>query len=163
MNVLGIDIGGVIISDQGDGTDTSFFSDNFLMTPQNPEAIETIARIKHRFDDVVIISKCGPKVEKKTILWLHYHKFFEKTDIDSDRLFFCRKRPEKAGIAQGLGVTHYIDNRMDIINSMMGVVPNLFLFAPNIRATVRQGNFHIVPSWAKFERILEVLDKRQNS
>lgn len=157
MKVLGIDVGGVIIG--GDGEDTSFFSDNFLLTPELEGASDVIARLKPQFDDVVIISKCGPKVEKKTILWMHYHKFFEKTDIDSDRMFFCRKRPEKAGIAEALGVTHYVDNRMDIIRSMIGTVPNLFLFAPNVKATVRQGNFHIVPSWTKLERVIEVIDK----
>ncbi len=160
MKVLGIDIGGVIIG--GDGEDTSFFSDNFLLTPELEGASDVIARVKSQFDDVVIISKCGRRVEEKSILWLQHHKFFEKTDIDSDRLFFCRKRPEKAGIAQRLGVTHYIDNQIDIIKSMDGIVPNLFLFAPNVRATVSQKGFHIVPSWAKFERLLEVLDKRQN-
>jgi hypothetical protein len=156
MKVLGIDFGRVISGGEGDDT---IFTDNFLETPELEGATETIARIKPMFDDVVIISKCGPKIQRKTNLWLYHHRFFEKTDIDSDRLFFCRERSEKVGIAQRLGVTHYVDNRMDIIRSMIGVVPNLFLFAPNVTATVRQGNFHIVPSWAKLERVIEVIDK----
>jgi hypothetical protein len=159
--ILGIDVGGVIIG--GDGEDTSFFSDNYLQTPQLENAIEVIARVRPRFDNTFIISKCGPKVESKTMAWMRHHDFHNRTEIGETAFHFCRKRPEKVGIAKKLGVTHYIDNRMDIINSMIGTVPNLFLFNPLQRATVTQGPFHIVPSWAAFERLLEVLDKRSKA
>ena len=159
--VLGIDVGNVIIG--GGGEDTSFFSNNYLRTPALDGVFEVLPRIVPKFDDVVIISKCGNRVRNKTMEWMKHYDFHTKTGIGVDKFNFCYKREDKAWIAQFWEVTHYLDDRMDIINSMRGVVPNLFLFAPNVRATVTQGGFHIVPSWAAFERLLEVLDKRSKA
>jgi hypothetical protein len=163
MSVLGIDVGGVIISREGDGGDTSFFSDNYLKTPASKDVLEVLSRIVPKFEHTFIISKCGSKVQQKTLDWMSAQHFYHRTGISRQDFFFCKTRPEKAGIAQRLGVTHYVDDRMDILNSMIGIVPNLFLFNPLQRATVTQKSFHIVPSWAAFERLLEVIDKRKKA
>ena len=162
MNVLGIDVGGVIISKAGDDGDTSFFSDRYLETPPTEQVFEVLSRVVPNFDDALIISKCGPNVQRKTMAWMDHHGFYDKTGIARGKFNFCLKRPDKVGIAQFWGVTHYVDDRIDIIRSMKGIVPNLFLFAPEIKATVTQGGFHIVPSWPKLERLLQVLDRRSN-
>lgn len=163
MKVLGIDIGGVIISRECDGGDTSFFSNNYLQTPPSDKVFEVLERIVPMFDDVQIISKCGANIQRKTLEWMNHYDFYNRTGIEKHKFHFCLRRDEKVGIAQFLGVTHYVDDRADILSSMKGIVPNLFKFAPNVNATVSQGNFHIVQSWEKLERLLEVLDKRQKA
>ena len=161
--ILGIDVGGVIVSKAGDFGDTSFFSDRFLETPPTDQVFEVLARIVPNFDDVLIISKCGTNVQRKTMAWMDHHDFYGKTGIARSKFNFCFKREEKVPIAQFWGVTHYVDDRIDIIKSMKDTVPNLFLFTPDIRATVTQGGFYMVPSWPKLERLLEVLDKRETA
>lgn len=163
MRVLGIDVGGVIVNKAGDFGDTSFFSDRYLETPPTEQVFEVLERVVPMFDDVLIISKCGRNIQRKTMEWMDHHDFYGKTGISRSKFNFCLKRPEKVGIAQFWGVTHYVDDRIDIIKSMKDVVPHLFLFAPDIKATVSQGGFHMVPSWSKLERLLEVLDKRSKA
>ena len=43
---------------------------------------------------------------------------------------FCLKRPEKAIHCRELGITHFIDDRTDVLAAMIGVVPLLYLFGP---------------------------------
>lgn len=122
---LGVDIGNVVIG--GGGEDTSFFGDNFLNTPMIPGAFTEIAELAQEFD-VWIISKCGQKVQDKTLIWLEHHNFFEVTGVKREQVIFCRKRNEKAGIAESLGLVAFIDDREDIIDSMQGVVQQPILF-----------------------------------
>src|SRR5689334_22627413 len=109
--ILGIDVGGVIISREGDGGDTSFFSDNYLRTPSTKDCFEALSRTVPKFDHTFIISKCGANVQRKTLEWMTANYFFHHTGIQRQNIFFCKARPEKAGIAERLGVTHYIDDR----------------------------------------------------
>lgn len=123
---IGIDIGNVIFG--GGGEDTSFFGDNFLNTPKIEGSFQAVSELAEKFD-VWLISKCGQKVQDKTLLWFDHHDFFESTGVNSEQVIFCRKRNEKAGIAAELGIQAFIDDREDIINSMKGIVPTPVLFS----------------------------------
>lgn len=132
--VLGVDIGGVIIDRVNDGTDTSFFSDNYLRTTAVPDAFVMLRRaaLCEPFggDRIHLVSKCGLKVAERTRQWLGHHQFFQFTGIPQDNLHFCRERWEKAPICQKLGVTHFVDDRLDVLGHLRGIVPHRFLFSP---------------------------------
>jgi hypothetical protein len=128
---LGIDIGRVII--QGDGPDTSFVGaasiEEALRAPAMDGALESIARLVERFERRVwLISKCGKRVEERTRLWLDHHRFYEVTGLPPENLRFCRERKDKAPICVGLGITMFIDDRLDVHRHMGGLVPYRFLF-----------------------------------
>lgn len=123
---IGIDIGKVIIGGIGD-QDTSFFSDDFLSTPAVPNSFETIRELALKYD-VWFVSKCGQKIQDRTLQWFRHHRFHEITGTSSERIIFCRKRSQKAGIVEELGLKVFIDDREDIISSMQGVIPNPILF-----------------------------------
>lgn len=122
---IGIDIGRVIIG--GAGEDTSFFSDNFLCTPEVKGAFDAIADLNAVYD-VWLLSKCGQKVQDKTLAWLAERRFYEQTGVDPSKVLFCRQRSEKAGIAKDRGFYAFIDDRTDIIDSMKGVIEHPLLF-----------------------------------
>lgn len=122
---MGIDIGGVIVQRAGLG-DTSFEQEH-LKTPPMPDAFETIARLASEHD-VWIISKCYPRMQRLSRQWLEHGRFFEITGVRRDRLLFCLKRPEKALIARELGLDAFIDDREDVLEAMVGVVPRRILF-----------------------------------
>ncbi len=128
---LGVDIGGVLIDRVNDDTDTSFFGDNYLRTTAVPGAFDALKRLANcRFEDRIhLVSKCGPRVEQKSRDWLDHHDFFRKTGIDPANLHFCRKRQDKAPICDSLGLTHFIDDRLEVL-SYLKTVPNLYLFHP---------------------------------
>lgn len=131
---LGIDIGRVIIdgSSHPTGDDTAFFKggiENALLTPAMPGAFESIARLSDLFEGRVwLISKCGERVAARSRQWLEHHRFFETTNIDPEHLRFCRHRPEKAIHCAELEITHFIDDRLDVLNALEGMVPYRYLF-----------------------------------
>jgi hypothetical protein len=156
---LGVDIGGVVMDRVNDATDTSFFGGRYLETTSTPGVVEALARlVAERFGEHVhFVSKCGPNTERKTREWLAHHDVFARTGIPAGNLHFCRRRREKAPIAEALGLTHFVDDRLEILGSLK-TVPNRFLFDP-VEAEVAKHRRYLgmvirVASWAEIEALL---------
>jgi hypothetical protein len=133
-DILGIDIGRVIIgpADDHGRADTSFLSgtpDRAMETPPAPGAFDAIAQLSEAFDGAVwLVSKCGPSVQAKTRRWLEHWKFWTATGVAPDHLRFCLERRDKALHCRELGITHFIDDRIDVLTHLRGLVPALYLF-----------------------------------
>src|SRR5262249_50873604 len=128
---LGVDIGGVIIARADGDADTSFFSDDYLRTTAVPGAFDAVRRlVAERFGDrVFLVSKCRPRVQERTLHWLDHHGFHDHTGIDRSRVHCCRERHEKAGISETLGLTHFVDDRLEVL-SHLTTAGTLYLFQP---------------------------------
>lgn len=131
---LGVDIGRVIIAGSAaGGPDTAFLRgglDAALRTPAVPGAFDALALLTERFAGRVwIVSKCGVRIEARSLAWLGHHDLWTRTGIPQDNVRFCRRRADKAPICAELGITHFLDDRADVLAAMRGVVPHLFLFA----------------------------------
>ena len=157
---LGVDIGGVIIDRVNDRTDTSFFGDDFLRTTAVPGAFTALATLVGQLsgDEVFVVSKCGPRVQEKSLAWLDRHRFYERTGVLRDHVRFCRRRCDKASIAADLGLTHFVDDRLDVLEPMVGRVGHLYLFAPG-EADRRRRELHrpeilVVDGWTAVVRDL---------
>jgi hypothetical protein len=113
--ILSVDVGGVIIDRGNDySEDTSLFGDNYLEAKPVDGAIESLAALAKRFQ-VRIVSKCGDRIRRRTAEWLDARNFWGVTSIDRTSLHFCYKRPEKAAICRDLKVTHFVDDRLEIL------------------------------------------------
>ncbi|RSM57742.1 hypothetical protein DMB66_31905 [Actinoplanes sp. ATCC 53533] len=154
---LGVDIGRVII---GGGTvpgssDTQFFSGDtarMLATPAVPGAFDTLARLVPRFGQVWLVSKCGERVQRSTRQWLDHHDFAARTGIPRDHIRFCRKRPDKAVHCADLGITHFVDDKIDVHQALRGIVPHRFLFGP--QRTPPPAWVRHTPTWAEVEQAI---------
>ena len=167
---LGIDIGRVIIdgSSHPDGDDTAFFRggvENALRTPAMPGALDSITHLAPRFDGRVwLVSKCGERVAERSRAWLRHHRFFETTGIDPEHLRFCRQRPEKAIHCAELAITHFVDDRLDVLDALDVLVPHRFLFGPQKAGTPRRPGVVPVLTWAAVEEAVHAtLAARQRS
>lgn len=131
VEVLGVDIGGVIIQPADDDADTSFFGDHYLRTPPMPGALDGLAAlVAARFGAAVhLVSKCGEQTEARTLEWLAHHDFYARTGVLPEHVHFCRTRAAKAPIAAELGVTHFVDDKLEVL-SYLTTVPHRFLFRP---------------------------------
>lgn len=130
---LGIDVGGVIIDrKKNDDTDTSLFGPNYLNAFAVQGAFDAIRELaSSRFEgEIYVVSKCGQNIERKTKEWMVHNRFPETTRVPMDKVFFCRRRADKAPICQKLGITHFIDDKLEVL-SYLESVPNKYLFDPN--------------------------------
>jgi len=156
--ILGVDIGGVIMDGANDRSDTSFFSDNYLRTTATADSFEVLGElVAQRFGDrVYLVSVAGPNTQRKTREWFAHHRFHEMTGVRPDHINFCRRRFDKVDICRALGITHFIDDRLEILGFLHPLVQNLFLFAPDTREVERFAHHlphvHEVPTWQALKK-----------
>jgi hypothetical protein len=157
--ILGIDVGRVLIS-PGDETrpDTSFIGcspQDALLTPPYEGMFDVVPPLVEKFRARVwIISKCGPRIQQRTRDWFRHHRFFERTGIDPANVRFCLQRPQKAIHCAELGITHFIDDRSDVLEAMRDIVPNLFLFGPQKKRSRESSPFIPAETWRRVAEIL---------
>lgn len=149
---LGLDIGGVLIprSRSASASDTSFMGSGLrdvLLTPPYPGMFEVVPLLVTRFDGQVwLVSKAHRRMQDKTRRWLDHHRFFERTQIPADHIRFCLERPQKADLCREIGITHFLDDRLDVLQHLKDVVPNRYLFAPEERVK-RDASIVAISNW----------------
>lgn len=129
--ILGVDIGGVIIDRvKGDASDTSMFSGRWIETPEVEGAIDAVADLaKGRFGGRVhVVSKAGNRMRIRSLEWLKGRHFFGRTGIPEGNLHFCYNRRDKTDICRRLGVTHFVDDRCEVLSYISPFVGRLILF-----------------------------------
>ncbi|MBE1488431.1 hypothetical protein [Plantactinospora soyae] len=143
---LGVDVGGVIVALSGRDEDTSFFGSRPLETPAVAGVFEALATLTAEpfASRVHLVSKAGPKVAANTRGWLTHHDFFDRTGIPEANLHFVRERRDKAPVCQRLGVTHFVDDRLDVL-AHLDTVEHRYLFLGGTDARVPDGS---LPDWA---------------
>lgn len=151
---LGIDIGNVIMAGDNDalfGRSGGYSEQRMLGIPEMPGAVDAIAQLIALFgpEQVYLVSKAHKNTEAKTLRWLARHDFCARTGLDERHIWFCRERPEKAVICGWLGITHYVDDREDVLEPMCGVVPHRYLFGS--QSYVAPDGLVAVPDWATAE------------
>jgi hypothetical protein len=156
---LGIDIGRVIIGG-GDqpGADTAFLDGDerrAMQTPPIDGAFSAIAELTVAFAGRVwLVSKAGLRVQERTRRWLDVHAFFCMTGVPRTNLRFCRERPQKAEHARELVLTHFIDDRFDVLLALRGIVGRLLLFGPQRRTVVPVAWMQAAPTWSAARALL---------
>ncbi len=152
---LGIDVGRVIIDgSNNDNTDTSFFGGNYLATTAVAGAFEAIRQLVQYFgaDNTFIVSKCYPPIQEQTRKWLAHHEFYERTGVKPENVHFCLKRHQKAPICEELEITHFIDDKLEVL-SYLDTVATRYLFQSQPREVEKYKEFlpkvTQVGSWAE--------------
>lgn len=127
--MLGVDIGGVIVARVAGDADTSFFGTRPMDTPAVEGVIEVLRELTTGpFDGRVhLVSKAGPAMQDRTRRWLQHTGFHDSTRIPRDNVHFVLDRSRKAPVCEGLAVTHFVDDRLDVLTSLTSV-PHKFLF-----------------------------------
>jgi hypothetical protein len=148
QEVLGIDLGKTIVTIDGESQKVAF-----------PDAIRVIRRLaRERFEGRVhIVSKVDEGQKKRALEWLDESGFYEETGVQRESVHFCAERREKAPICRTLGITHFIDDRPEVMSHMQDI-PHRFLFR-SIEEDVKayedklSGVIH-VKSWIEIEKLI---------
>jgi hypothetical protein len=130
-NVLGVDIGGVIFDNRTYLNHSARNDELFMSTPAIQGSFEALATLNtSRFKDAVfLISRYhkahGPQRMQE---WLARQQFYERTGIPESHLYQCEERHQKAPIVKELGITHFVDDRAEVMSHFADIVPHLYLF-----------------------------------
>ncbi len=154
---IGVDVGRVLVEGLVPGADTSFFTgddDTLVATPEVPGALDGLAWLVDRFErQVWLVSKCGPRIQERTLRWLSGNDVYARTGLDPDQVRFCRARPDKAVHARQLRLTHFVDDRPDVHTALAGTVAHRYLFGPQ-RGPVPAGCVP-TPTWSDVRQHVE--------
>ena len=133
VHVLGLDVGGLLAARATEYADTSFFGFRPMETPGVPGAREAVARLSALFEHRhSVVSKAGPKVAALIREWLGLHGLLGPSMIPAANLFFVRQREDKGPICKKLGVTHFVDVRLDVLTALLTVRPERCLPADSL-------------------------------
>ena len=151
---IGVDVGRVLVEGLVPGADTSFFTgddDALVATPAVDGALDGLAWLVEQFDGHVwLVSKCGPRIQERTLQWLSGNDVYALTGLDPEHVRFCRARPDKAVHARQLRLTHFVDDRPDVHKALTGLVPHRYLFGPQPQGVPPVGV--ATPTWADVQR-----------
>jgi len=114
MTVLGIDLGYTVVTKE--------------KTPFD-DAFRVIRRFKQAWKNVIIVSRVNEEQKRQSLAWLDKHNFYGVTGIPDYHVFYCAERHEKAIICQQQGVTHFIDDRPEVMSHLAPHIHKL-LFNP---------------------------------
>jgi hypothetical protein len=154
VDVLGIDIGGVIID--GVREDGEMRSE----PPEVPGAFAAIARLSERRfrQQIWLISRCTSEMEQRLMGWLERRNFFSITGLDRQHVLFCREVRDKATVCRRLNVTHFIDDRLEVLVHLVGLVQHLYRFQSRASEggplLVNVDNIHPVKKWSELTDML---------
>src|SRR5688572_6952881 len=126
---LGVDIGGVLIDRVNEDDQSQTMGQGYARAAQVEGAFEAVARLaEQRFRERIwLVSRCDGPRELVLMKWLGRISFFASTGIPSTQVRFCRERHEKAAICRELALTHFIDDRLEVLSHLVGIVPHLYL------------------------------------
>ena len=143
--VLGIDLGGTI-----------HHKNDKKETVPMPGSFEVINKLRQKVKAVYIVSRVTDEQSYRAYKWFQKFNFFEETGLTPNKVHFCYERRDKAPICQRLGVSHFIDDRPEVMSHMDYGVEKLIMNP--IMAEVTKYNecgllgcYKIVYSWDDVE------------
>jgi hypothetical protein len=142
---VGLDFGGVIVRhrDAVQGEDTGLKDDDGTQVV-NLGAFEAVNQLVSASNGCVwIVSKAGPKMQARTLAWLDKVAFYARTGLKAEHVKFCLEREGKKAICRDLKLSHFVDDRIHVMQILRHTVPHLYLFGP-------RENAGLCPHWANF-------------
>ncbi|MDP3954029.1 MAG: hypothetical protein Q8Q06_01250 [bacterium] len=121
-------------------------------SPVMPGLKNTLAKIKASGLNFFLISR--RRNPDKTVNLMKYHKIWPEY-FNEKNTFFVDNKEDKDIRAKKLGITHYIDDEITVLNLLVSV-QNKFLF-DNLNVFKNSENYTRIRSWAEFNKILNKL------
>jgi hypothetical protein len=130
---LGVDIGNVIINNRLNDPEVNKVDEAvYAAFPPSEGVFDSLKTLNDYFNgEVYLLSKCTEWAQGQILLWLKVHDFYTKTGVKENNVYFVRQRHEKDGVCRKLGITHFIDDRLEVLSHMVESTPNLILFQPD--------------------------------
>lgn len=146
--MLGLDLGNTIVETTSDGKFP--FDDAIRVIHRLVTEVFTSQR-------VFIVSRVNEEQYKRARAWIQKENLLERTGILEENIHWCAERNDKAPICEKLGITHFIDDRPEVLSYMSGIVPHRILFQASEDDILKfKDSLHEVThvtSWREIEKI----------
>lgn len=112
---IGIDIVGVLADDKK----PFIRAGEYVIFSLMKDAIEVVGRIVNKFgaENVFIVSRVtSHQTALATGIWMETHQFLQKTKLPLENVHLCTRHGEKTEVAKKLGITHFIDNKLNVLD-----------------------------------------------
>jgi hypothetical protein len=142
--VIGLDLGGTI-----------FHNNQLKEKVPMPDAFNVIKEFLTLKVPVYVVSRVNDDQSLKAYGWFRTFQFFENTGLTPNKVYFCYERHEKGPICQRLGVTHFVDDRPEVMMHMpVGV--KKYLMNPTSFDLDKHGlqDSHPVTNWNEVRSLL---------
>jgi hypothetical protein len=144
MKKLGVDCANVIIHPL------------WGIVPDSFESLEAVVRSGH-FDVIYIVSRANIITRIYFLFRLWRLKFWERTCISRNNIYFCLRNRDKEAICKRFGITDFIDDRLPVLQEMQNL-DHRFAFNPTKEDTEQYPDVLarsvLVRSWRELEPIL---------
>ena len=159
-DVLAIDLSGCLVKK------SNFTNTLYAHTKPIEDAFETIKLCQDWFDDIYIVVKTASDNVTKMVEWLDKQNFWLFSGVTSLHCVFCISPEAKAEICKLLGVTHMIDDTIDILNKAKTVKYRYLFENSNFKTSLigDEKNYIIsTSSWPDtFEKIITTFSNDSN-
>lgn len=137
---LGIDLGNVIIDHIAFGTTRQYVQHGgYLEIPPVEGALESLVKFLRQgnVERVAIIYNATDVADQKIFGWFMH--WLPQEVINSPKFTFLRSMGgrDKTCDCKRLKITHFIDDRVEVLNRLHGTVPHLFLINANVEEKVQ--------------------------
>lgn len=119
-----------------------------------PDSFRVIKDLVEKVQSVYIVSRVSDEQSMRAYKWFQKFEFFEKTGLTPNKVFFCYERWDKGPICNRLNVTHFIDDRPEVMRYITIPLSRKLLMNPVEKDVIEQGQQYcnIVKSWLDVEQ-----------
>lgn len=130
---LGVDLGNVIIDHAKFGTTPDYIRNgDYLKIPPVTLALESIRLLLNGgIGTLIVIYNASDVADEKILSWVEH---WVPNDVINDHRFNLTRSiggRDKIRECIEYGITHFIDDRVEVLNFLNGRIPSLFLMNPN--------------------------------
>lgn len=119
------------------------------------DCFDVLSRLSKKYE-IFIISRVNSEQRERSLKWLDENKFFIKTGIKDENLYYCFDRRDKSLFAKALDLDIFIDDRPDCLYPMDSTNEK-YLFRPTtadlkkFECQIKDKNIKVVLSWIELE------------
>jgi hypothetical protein len=146
MKKLGVDCGNTIFREW-----------NGMLLPGSLETLQKLSA-SGTFDEIHIVSKANRMVRIFFRLRLRSLDFWKQTGIPRKNLHFCKQHKDKAAICKKIGITDFVDDRLQVL-SHLHIEGGRYALNPTRKREFKKfpqtaEEVTIVSSWQELEHLL---------
>jgi hypothetical protein len=119
-----------------------------------PSALSSMAAIveKHGANQIFIVSCVKSEDEGQLVReWFASHGFYARTGVLASNVLLCHKRSEKRTLCIEHDIDVFVDDRLEVLGHMAGVIGGLFLFQGRNTEIYKPAN---EPYWPLLDRCI---------